>query len=226
MVKIFIDPGHGGDDTGAEGNGLVEKDLVLTISLEMQSILNRYPDVEVRLSREDDRSVGLSERAQMANDWDADYFISVHVNAGEGSGFESYIHSNSLEETVDKRETMHRVIVNTLDVTDRGKKEADFAVLRETEMSAILTENLFVDNASEAEKLSNPSFLTEIAQAHVNGLVEIFDLEEIEDNDQEDDVLFIVQVGAFENEENAKRLAEELEAQGYEAYIRRETRSS
>ncbi|MDE5413618.1 N-acetylmuramoyl-L-alanine amidase [Alkalihalobacterium chitinilyticum] len=225
MVKIFIDPGHGGDDAGAEGNGLVEKDLVLTISLEMQSILNRYQGVEVQLSREDDRAVGLSERAQMANDWEADYFISVHVNAGGGSGFESYVHPNRFEETEDKRETMHRVIVNTLDVTDRGEKEADFAVLRETEMSAILTENLFVDNDEEAEKLSNPSFLTEIAQAHVDGLVDIFDLEEVEGNDQEDDVLYIVQVGAFENEENAKRLAEELEAQGYETHIRRETRS-
>ncbi|WP_216828626.1 N-acetylmuramoyl-L-alanine amidase [Alkalihalobacterium elongatum] len=220
MVKIFIDPGHGGDDAGAEANGLAEKDLVLTISLEMQALLNRYENVEVQLSREKDISVSLSVRAQMANDWDADYFISVHVNAGGGSGFESYIHTSKASETVNRRDTMHQVIVNTLNVTDRGKKEANFAVLRETAMPAILTENLFVDNESEAEKLSNSSFLTEIAQAHVNGLVELFDLEETENNNTED-VLYTVQVGAFENEENARRLAEELEAQGYETYIKK-----
>lgn len=222
MVKIFIDPGHGGDDAGAEANGLAEKDLVLTISKEIQSILlSNYEGVEVQMSREDDVSVGLSERAQMANDWDADYFISVHVNAGGGSGFESYIHPSRASRTVDYRDTMHSKIINKLDVTDRGMKEADFVVLRETAMSAILTENLFVDNDSDAEKLSDPSFLREIAQAHVNGIVEIFDLEESNNSDSDSggDTLYKVQVGAFENEENAEQLADELKEKGYETFV-------
>lgn len=228
MVKIFIDPGHGGSDPGASANGLVEKDLVLTISKDMQSILENYSDVEVRLSREDDSTVPNDERAEMANNWGADYYISVHVNAGGGTGFESYIHTSRASDTVSKQEEMHTSIVDELDVRDRGKKEANFTVLSQTAMSAILTENLFVDHDADAEKLQDRSFLTEIAEAHVNGIASIFNLEKKETDDEEngnnDDYLYKVQVGAFADEENAKNLAEELESKGYETIIKKEPR--
>src|SRR5690606_41982785 len=72
MPKIFIDPGHGGKDSGAVGNGLKEKDIVLYVALRMKHILqDEYTNAEVKLSREKDVFVELSERARMANAWGA-----------------------------------------------------------------------------------------------------------------------------------------------------------
>src|SRR5690606_23788341 len=101
MPKIFIDPGHGGRDSGAVANGLMEKSITLYIALRMKYILeDEYTNGQVKLSREKDVYVGLSERAQMANAWGADYFVSIHVNAGGGTGFESYVHSSRPSRTV------------------------------------------------------------------------------------------------------------------------------
>lgn len=177
MTKIFIDPGHGGRDPGAVANGLQEKDIVLTIAQQMRYMLEDYADVEVTMSREDDRFVRLSERAQMANEWGADYFVSVHVNAGGGTGFESFIwNGNVFQATIANQNVVHAEIVRHIGGTDRGKKRANFAVLRETSMPSILTENMFIDRPSDASKLKDQSFLQRIARGHVNGLVQVFGL--------------------------------------------------
>src|SRR5699024_182816 len=92
MVKIFIDPGHGGSDPGAAANGLQEKDICLQIARKLQGILKqRYTSHQIKLSRTTDKTLTLKERTEMANRWDADYLVSIHVNAGGGTGFESYI---------------------------------------------------------------------------------------------------------------------------------------
>ncbi|UOE95345.1 N-acetylmuramoyl-L-alanine amidase [Alkalihalobacillus sp. LMS39] len=221
MTKIFIDPGHGGDDAGAEANGLQEKEIVLDISLHIRDmLLNEYEDVEVKMSRDSDVFVELSERAQMANDWGADYFISVHSNAGGGTGFESYIHTSQAERTVELQNIVHDAIVEEIDVNDRGKMTANFVVLRETAMPAILTENLFVDNENDAELLSDPAFLETIARGHVNGIAEAFQLEQSNDTPPQE-TIYKVQVGAFQEEANARRLATQLEDDGYTPYVYR-----
>jgi len=93
MPKIFLDPGHGGNDTGAVGNGLREKDITLSIALEISRILqNEYEGVSVQLSRTKDETVSLAERTRRANSWGADLYVSIHVNAGGGTGFEDYIY--------------------------------------------------------------------------------------------------------------------------------------
>lgn len=84
MVKIFIDPGHGGSDPGATGNGLQEKTLTLQIALALRTILtNEYEDVSLLLSRTSDQYVSLNDRTNAANNWGADFFLSIHVNSGE-----------------------------------------------------------------------------------------------------------------------------------------------
>lgn len=93
MVKIFIDPGHGGTDPGASANGLQEKQLTLQIALALRNILlNEYQNVTVQLSRTSDQTVSLTQRTNAANSWGADYFLSIHINAGGGTGFEDYIY--------------------------------------------------------------------------------------------------------------------------------------
>lgn len=177
MVKIFIDPGHGGTDSGASANGLLEKNITLQIALLLRDILiSEYDGVSVRLSRSTDQSVTLSQRTNAANSWGADYFVSIHINAGGGTGFESYVYPGVSAPTTTYRNALHDEIVRSVDFANRGKKTANFHVLRETSMPAILTENGFIDTAADANKLRNATFLQGIARAHATGLEKAFQL--------------------------------------------------
>jgi N-acetylmuramoyl-L-alanine amidase len=178
MTKIFIDPGHGGSDPGAVGNGLQEKNLTLTISHHIRDILvNEYSGVEVKMSRDSDVFIGLSQRTNMANTWRADYFLSVHINAGGGTGFESFIHTTRTTGSIRAQDIIHPAIINAIDVTDRGEKTANFAVIRETNMPAILTENLFIDNSKDASLLRDSNFLQRVARGHATGIAKAFNLQ-------------------------------------------------
>jgi N-acetylmuramoyl-L-alanine amidase len=224
-MKLVIDPGHGGHDPGTVANGLKEKDLTLTIAKHIGRMLAEYEGVEVHYTRTDDRFLELSERAAIANKLKADYFISIHINAGGGTGFESYIYNGNVNaKTIAYQNVIHAEIMRAIGgVKDRGKKRANYAVLRETNMPAILTENLFIDNANDAAKLKSDQFLQQIAYGHVIGLEKAFGLKKKakpQTNEKSfDGKIYRVQVGAFSDRENAERLAEELKKKGYPAII-------
>ncbi|MBN6887435.1 N-acetylmuramoyl-L-alanine amidase [Cytobacillus horneckiae] len=177
MVKIFIDPGHGGTDTGATGNGLQEKALTLQIATKIRDLLLReYNNVTIQMSRTGDQTVSLNQRTNAANSWNADFYLSIHINAGGGSGYEDYVYTNVGASTVSYQNIIHGEVMKAVDFADRGKKQADFHVLRESNMPAILTENGFIDSAADANKLKQSSFIENIAKGHVNGLVKAFNL--------------------------------------------------
>ncbi|WP_066289818.1 N-acetylmuramoyl-L-alanine amidase family protein [Bacillus sp. FJAT-29937] len=178
MVKVFIDPGHGGTDPGATQNGLFEKNLTLQISKRIQTMLTAYDNIQVNLSRESDITVSLNERTNMANAWGADFLLSVHINSGGGTGFEDYIHPSKRQNSASYQEIIHEEIVKQIDLIDRGKKQENFHMLRESNMPAMLTENGFIDNPKDASKLSQSSYIDRIARGHVNGLVKAFKLKE------------------------------------------------
>ncbi|MED4916701.1 N-acetylmuramoyl-L-alanine amidase [Geobacillus thermodenitrificans] len=225
MVRIVLDAGHGGKDPGAVANGLKEKDLTLSIVKHIGRLLSEYEGVEVHYTRTDDRFLELSERAAIANKLKADYFISVHINAGGGTGFESYIYNGSVSQaTIACQNVIHAEIMKAIgNVRDRGKKRANYAVLRETRMPALLTENLFIDNATDAAKLKSEQFLLQVAHGHVQGIVKVFGLKKKAQPQPQQKTstgkLYRVQVGAFANRENAERLVEELKKKGYPAII-------
>lgn len=158
VKKIFIDAGHGGSDPGASGNGLKEKDIVLSIAQKLTSLFNSK-GIQASHSRYSDTSVGLAERAEMANNWGADLFISIHANALDGSGSaygtECYTHPNSTAENKRISADISSSISSNLGTYNRGHREADFAVLRLAKMPAILIETAFIDNAQDAYKLQN-----------------------------------------------------------------------
>jgi len=221
-MKIVLDAGHGGRDPGAVGNGLREKDLTLTIVRHIGRLLSEYEGVEVHYTRTDDRFLELSERAKIANDWKADFFLSIHINAGGGTGFETYIYNGNVgQATIACQNVIHAEIMKAIgNVRDRGKKRANYAVLRQTNMPALLTENLFIDNASDATKLKSEQFLLQVAHGHVQGIVKAFGLQKKPPAPPKDDgKLYRVQVGAFGDRKNAERLAEELKKKGYPAVI-------
>jgi N-acetylmuramoyl-L-alanine amidase len=180
MPIIVLDPGHGGTDPGAIGNGLQEKNLTLTIGLKVKQLLEANYIVDVRLTRETDVFIELSERADFANNLGASYFVSLHHNAGGGTGFESFIYpGTSSAETGRRQDVLHGEVMKFLTgfgLRDRGQKEANFAVLRETAMPAILLENLFIDSVNDTNLLKDPTFLTGISNAIASGIVKALNL--------------------------------------------------
>ncbi|MGD6873029.1 N-acetylmuramoyl-L-alanine amidase [Sutcliffiella horikoshii] len=177
MVKVFIDPGHGGTDPGAVGNGLQEKNLTLQISTRIRDMLvNEYNDVSVLMSRTGDQTLTLTQRTNAANSWVADFLLSVHINAGGGTGYEDFIYPGVGAPTTTYQTLIHEEVMKLVNFRDRGKKTANFHMLRESNMPALLTENGFIDNAEDAAKLKLASFIESIARGHVNGLVRSFNL--------------------------------------------------
>lgn len=93
VSRIVIDPGHGGHDPGAMGNGVSEAELVLDIALRVEKLLQKQPGTDVVLTRRTDDFVPLPERTAIANREAADLFLSIHANASEDGaarGIETY----------------------------------------------------------------------------------------------------------------------------------------
>lgn len=83
--RVVVDPGHGGHDSGAIGRGgLREKDLVLSIANRLKPLLEERLGTEVIMTRDDDRFIPLEERTAIANQHQADLFISIHGNSSRG----------------------------------------------------------------------------------------------------------------------------------------------
>jgi N-acetylmuramoyl-L-alanine amidase len=93
VSRIVIDPGHGGHDPGAMGNGISEAELVLDVALRLEQMLRKLPGTDVALTRRTDDFVSLPERTAIANRESADLFLSIHANASEDAsarGVETY----------------------------------------------------------------------------------------------------------------------------------------
>jgi len=133
----------------------------------------------VKLTRKMDFSLGLSNRAELANSLNADLFVSVHINAGGGTGFESFIHKNAPELTRQHQNIVHGRVVSYLQgyqLTDRGQKRADFAVLRLTKMPSILLENLFLDRGTDIVFLNSEPFLAGLSNTIAEGISATLDI--------------------------------------------------
>ncbi|GAB1806465.1 N-acetylmuramoyl-L-alanine amidase [Priestia megaterium] len=175
MKKIYLDAGHGGADAGAVGaNGLYEKNLVLKIQQYLISYLNStYSDFTIKTTRTTDTFLSLSQRASQANSWGADAFMSIHVNAGGGTGYEDYVYRSASNASKTFQSIVHGQVQPTLlsyNHPNRGRKSANYAVLRLTNMPAVLTEIAFIDNRTDAALLQNESFLKNMGESYAKGI--------------------------------------------------------
>jgi N-acetylmuramoyl-L-alanine amidase len=180
--KICIDPGHNGYgfDTGAEGFGLREQDLTLDISKRIEVGLKRN-NFEVLLTRNGEVVPGqinsvtdsLRARCDIANNFKADLFITIHINSAGGTGVEIFIIEHNGEAEVLAEKVLPHL--SALGFTNRGIKQKNLYVLKYTEMPAILTENGFIDNQADILKLKDPAFRQRIADAHVRGICDYYD---------------------------------------------------
>lgn len=182
MKKVWIDAGHGGKDPGATANGLQEKDIVLALSLAVKKRLeSEYDGVKVFLSRSTDVFVVLPDRTAAANREKADILVSIHCNAGGGSGgFESYRYPHASAASIAFHHVLHSEIMSALrqlGITDRGQKTKNLHMLRESAMPAVLTENLFVDVAADAALLKRQEVMSALAAGHTAGIAKALGLQ-------------------------------------------------
>lgn len=177
-TKIFIDPGHGGPDPGAIANGVIEQHVNLNVSLELARLL-REAGYDVRIYRTtptenvlQNKNADLRNRAEMANSWGADYFVSIHTNSStnpSANGTEAYVYrlGTSSEELA---ESIVNSIVSELGSKNNGVRQANFAVLRLTRMPAVLVELGYLTNPTEALNLNSPAWQRAVAKAIFDGI--------------------------------------------------------
>jgi len=208
-MKICLDPGHGGYDPGAVGNGLREKDLALAICLKLKPMLEHNGIVTI-LTRDGDYSPGhlegnlngeLRARVAIAEQNKVDLFVAVHINAGGGTGVEVLVVAKGGRAEVAANKVLP-FLASAGSWANRGVKTQNVLVLRETSMPAILTENGFIDNSLDANKLKDPKFLHDLAVAHAKGLCDYFGIQ------YKPDILYRVilddkQIMALSSQENA-----------------------
>lgn len=173
-MKIFIDPGHGGNDSGAVGpTGLREKDVNLNIAINVRQILENF-NIDASLTRSDDSRVELLERVKMANNSSTDYFISIHINSATNSkatGTETYAYPYSVK-GIELAKHIQNNLVNEIGLSDRGVKTADFYVLRETNMTSALVEVAFINNPEEEKLLKDQNFINKASLGIAKGILE------------------------------------------------------
>jgi N-acetylmuramoyl-L-alanine amidase len=169
-MKICIDAGHGGNDSGADGpTGLSEAKVVLELSDLVEQGLKKL-GIHTRMTRRTDDYVELHDRCEIANDWEADYFVSIHCNSNGPTavGIETLYASNSGKKLADP--IQFEMLAATGDV-DRGlKHRTNLYVLNGTSMPAVLAEVGFISHPATEAKLKTDDYKHAIANSIVNGL--------------------------------------------------------
>lgn len=196
MKKVYIDPGHNysGADTGATGFGLKEQDVTVLVAQKLKPMLEKS-GFDVKMSRESitdvvasGLSASLSGRANAANSWGADVFVSIHCNAAntKAYGCETYCVS-----TTGNAGKLARFVQNHLPAEtgryDRGVKTANFAVLTRTSMPAILVETAFIDNYDDNKFLASDAGREKLAAAIFKGVCDYFGIKY--DTESEDELM-------------------------------------
>lgn len=177
MATIILDAGHGPLTPGKRSpdGKLLEFHFNSEVAERIRHNL-LLEGVDVFLAHENSRDVPLSERAALANKLDVDAFVSIHANAfgsswNEAQGIETYLYPQASKRTAALAEQVHQSMIFACGRKDRGIKTANFAVLRETKMPAVLVECGFMTNREEARLLLSTSYRVQCARAISFGIL-------------------------------------------------------
>ena len=232
--KVWIDDGHGGSDPGAVALGLIEKTINLTMSLSCKAELERH-SVLVGMTRLGDSSVSLTQRAILANNWGADYLISIHNNAGGGDRGE-VIHSvnngKGLELAIKidakiKAETGQTVVkIYSKPSTNYPRKDY-YAMIANTRMPAVIVEGAFLDNDLDNNAIDTVAEQQGFGRAIAHGMLNQLNIAikstlkpvVIVKPVIKADTVYRVVTGSFENKENAEARIADLKKLGVESFI-------
>lgn len=172
---IVIDPGHGGFQAGAvdHSTGVQEKAINLAIAKQIKAALEAV-GAKVILTREDDRALDLPSRPAVADNYEADIFISIHCNAigvaDKLSGIETYYHPGQ-PNSKQLASCIHSAVISRTGMKDRHTRpRPGLAVLRLSHVPSILLECGYIDCSADRKQLCDDSYRSKLAQAIVEGL--------------------------------------------------------
>ena len=233
MFKIALGAGHGIGTAGKrcmkalDPNETREWWLNDRICDYVESYLKDHDGYSLlRLDDSDDGKddVPLATRTNKANAWGADFYLSVHhnagINGGTGGGIVAYTHPQSSKASVEWRDALYNALIAHTGLKGNRstpKATADYHVLRETKAPAVLLELGFMDSQTDVPVILTNEYAQACARAIVEVLVKRGKL--TKKAKPETGKLYKVQVGAFSKVENANRLAAELKAKGYQTYV-------
>ena len=228
-MKIIIDAGHGYTTPGkSTPDGMKEYEFNRTVALILKDMLTPY-QTKILFAHSDSMDVSLQERTKQANTSGADLYVSIHANAAgnggwhEADGIETYIHSSKPANALSLASKIQRKLIAATGLRDRGVKTADFHVLRETKMTAVLIECGFMTNESESKLLKSEYYRKCCAQAIAEAIISHYSLKRkalipVRDT-QEERTLYRAQLGSFLDKQNAKSLATQLKILGFDTTI-------
>jgi len=187
MVKIVIDAGHGFNTPGKRSPD-DEREWTFNNKVALYAIAKLETYKDVKILRVDDPTgrmdVPLTSRTNLANEWQADVYASIHHNAlngkwGQHSGIETYTMDNPTAnpKSIEIAGAIHPRVVMAMGISNRGMKRANFHVLRESAMPAFLTEGGFMDSTVDITKLRDDNYLKAQGEAIAEGLAVYFKLQ-------------------------------------------------
>ncbi|HWK21624.1 MAG TPA: N-acetylmuramoyl-L-alanine amidase [Ureibacillus sp.] len=184
MIKVGFDAGHGINTAGKRTpdgerewsfNDKVARAFANELALYKGVMTKRFDDPTGK------SDVPLNERTDGANKWAADYYISFHHNAlggqwGNHTGVETYVYTNPLPRSVELANAIHPAVVNAFGLADRGIKQGNLHIVRETSMPAILIEGGFMDSLIDIKKLRDNKVLAEVGKSVARSFAEFVGL--------------------------------------------------
>lgn len=211
MYRVFIGVGHGGSDPGAVGYQ-TEKTINLVQALACRDLLIEY-GVTVLISRDNDTNCDLTKRIKMCNEFNPDIAIDIHNNAGGGDGAEFYYHyKGGMGKTLAHNMEMEIIKIgqNSRGIKTRlNDKNTDyFAFIRETSAPAVIAEGCFVDNQTDIQICDTIPEQQEFGKAYARAILQTLGVSLPKK-------FYRVQLGAYNHEQNAINLKNELKSKGF-----------
>lgn len=180
-IKVAIDPGHGGYDSGAVGpNGICEKNVTMGVALKLRKVLEQK-GIEVIYTRTSDKcpwpsdkNAELQMRCDIANNAKADYFVSIHCNSADASsatGIETYYDRNRTN-GIELAKNIQSELIREFGYKNRGVKPCGFYVVKNTNMPAVLVELEFISNENREQSLNNSTYQQRYAESIAKGITD------------------------------------------------------
>ena len=186
---VVIDPGHGGQDSGASSHNLTEKVVALDLGVRLAQELQKL-GFKTLLTRDADTYVSLADRVAFAKAVPDAIFVSLHCNftsdptargieiyrCSQKSGTEMmFVRFGGTEEPLDRTEErlaqcLGDSVVQTIHAETRGAKTANFFVVRNLDYPAVLVESGFLTNGEDARHLATPAYRQQLAESLAGGI--------------------------------------------------------
>lgn len=196
------------------------------IADKIEKLLSGYTGYE--LIRTDDttgkKEIGLTARTNAANNFKADFYLSIHhnagINGGKGGGIVAYVYKNPQAASVEWQKELYNALISATGLKGNRSNplpKSNLHEVRETKMPAVLLELGFMDSATDVPVILSEAYADKCAAAIVSVLVKRGGLKEkvVEQPSK----IWRVQVGAYSKKENAEKMAKSLKNDGYDAII-------